>query len=195
MGSQFRRIFALDAPCPGWGVPRPLTPANSASHPSLHVSPGGPPRAGTKPKPARPLLLTGAPQDRGQSRQPWFVTAPRTEQGPRGQRKQACGAVTVPWPGGGTLCVCVCVCVRTLGGEGREPNTADSGQQHPPGATGLKHREAWQLVGAWEAPHSAWGGSGGLPGGGGIPTKWKELARVGGGGGGVCIPVHVCTCV
>ena len=97
--------------------------------------------------------------------------------------------------GGPCVCVCVCVCVCTLRREGREPNTADSGQQHPPGATGLKHREAWQLVGAWEAPHSAWGGSGGLPGGGGIPTKWKELARVGGRGGGVCIPVHVCTCV
>ena len=117
MGSQFRCIFALDAPSPGWGVPRPLTPANSASHTSLHVSPGGPPQAGTKPKPARPLLLTGAPQDRGQSRQPWFVTAPRTEQGPRTTEAGVCSGHCPLARRGDPVCVCVCVCVCTRWGE------------------------------------------------------------------------------
>ena len=91
------------------------------------------------------------------------------------------------------VCVCVCVCLSVCWGEraGSQTQLTLGNRNHKMRPV-LKHREALQPAGAWEAPDSTRGGRGGLPGGGGIPTKWKALARAGGGGGGCAF---LCTCV
>lgn len=77
-----------------------------------------------------------------------------------------------------------------MAGTGRPTRLILEPQDHK-GRPALKQREA---VGAWEAPDSAWGGMGGLPGGGGISNNgrnWPEWA-VGGGGVHSCACVHMC---
>ena len=111
---------------PRLGCPTSPHPCQLLSPTPVTMSPtGGHPRAGIKPKPDCPLLLTGAPQDRGQSLKSPALACHCPPHRAKAQETTEAGVCssTVPGPGGGPcvrVCVCVCVCVcLSVGGRGQ----------------------------------------------------------------------------